>query len=154
ANSPKTLGFVEITSRRDLDNFGKIYAHSIRIGDNTPGWEITYAREFDMTNDSKHFPPLEKWEAKGDKPDVFGRWIGPADDMALPFYEGRMIGQFDFCTLCWVSGQGSAAVWADLSFHDKVFRPRALIGEKASRTEGNPHKKPKVLFRDIARNTD
>ena len=41
---------------RDLDVFRKIYAHSIRIGDNAPGWEITYSREFDMTNDSKHFP--------------------------------------------------------------------------------------------------
>jgi hypothetical protein len=153
-NSPKTLSLVELKSQRDLDIFRKIYAHSIRIGDNAPGWEITYAREFDMTNDSKHFPPLEKWEAKGYKPDVFGRWIGPDRDMALPFYEGRMVGQFDFCTMSWVSGQGSAAVWANLSFNDKTLRPRALIGEEASRTAGNPHKKPKLLFRDIARNTD
>ena len=76
-NSPKTLSLVELKSDRDLEIFRKIYAHSIRIGDNAPGWEITYAREFDMTNDSKHFPPLEKWEAKGYKPDVFGRWVGP-----------------------------------------------------------------------------
>ena len=49
-----------------------------------------------MTNDSKHFPPLEKWEAKGYKPDVFGRWIGPDGDVALPLYQGAMIHQFDF----------------------------------------------------------
>ena len=79
-NSPKSLSLVELRSQRDLDIFRKIYAHSIRIGDNAPGWEITYAREFDMTNDSKLFPPLEQWEAKGYKPDVFGRWIGPEGD--------------------------------------------------------------------------
>ena len=84
---PKTCGrtarspsFVELRSPRDLAIFRKIYDHSIRIGDNAPGWEITYAREFDMTNDSKLFPPLEKWEAKGYKPDLFGRWIGPDGD--------------------------------------------------------------------------
>jgi hypothetical protein len=63
-NSPKSLSLVELKSRRDLAIFRKIYAHSLRIGDNAPGWEITYVTEFHMTNDSKHFPPLEKWEAK------------------------------------------------------------------------------------------
>ena len=67
-NSPKSLSLVEIRSPRDLAIFRKIYDHSIRIGDNAPGWEITYATEFHMTNDSKHFPPLEQWEAKGYSP--------------------------------------------------------------------------------------
>ena len=111
ANSPKTLSLVELKSQRDLAIFRKIYAHSIRIGDNAPGWEITYAREFDMTNDSKHFPPLEKWEAKGYKPDVFGRWIGPEGDVALPFYQGRMIGQFDFSHEGLGEWPGRVAVW-------------------------------------------
>ena len=82
-NSPKSLSLVELRSPRDLAIFRKIYDHSIRIGDNAPGWEITYAREFDMTNDSRLFPPLEQWEAKGYRPDVFGRWIGPDGDVAL-----------------------------------------------------------------------
>jgi hypothetical protein len=89
ANSPKTLSLVELRTPRDLEIFEKIYANSIRIGDQAPGWEITYAREFDMTNDSKHFPPLEKWESQGYRPDPFGRWIGPDGDVALPLYEGE-----------------------------------------------------------------
>jgi hypothetical protein len=153
-NSPKTLSLVELKSERDLAIFRTIYANSIRIGDNAPGWEITYATEFHMTNDSRHFPPLDKWEAEGFRPDVFGRWIGPDGEVALPFYEGRMIGQFDFLTMSWLSGQGSASVWADLPYEAKSFRPKALIGEEASRTAGNPYSKAKVLFRDIARNTD
>ena len=153
-NSPKSLSLVELRTPRDLDIFRTIYANSIRIGDKAPGWEITYACEFHMTNDSKHFPPLEKWEAKGYKPDVFGRWIGPTGEVALPFYEGRMIGQFDFLTMSWVSGQGSASVWADLPFDAKCYRTKALIGDEDARTVGNGHFGPKVLFRDIARNTD
>ncbi len=49
-NSPKTLSLVELKSQRDLAIFRKIYRHSIRIGDDAPGWEMTYAHEFNMTN--------------------------------------------------------------------------------------------------------
>ncbi|MCI0462107.1 MAG: hypothetical protein L0Z62_34580 [Gemmataceae bacterium] len=94
--SPRSKSIPEVRTQRDLDICRKIYAHSIRIGDNAPGWQITYATEFHMTNDSKHFPPLEKWKSKGYIADVFGRWIDPEDEVALPLYEGRMIGQFDF----------------------------------------------------------
>ena len=131
-NSPKSLSLVELRSQRDLDIFRKIYAHSIRIGDNAPGWEITYATEFHMTNDSKLFSPLEKWEAKGYEPDVFGRWIGPDGDVALPFYEGRMVGHFDFSQKGWVEGKGSTAVWRELPFDDKVIEPQYLMAESTA----------------------
>lgn len=65
SNSPRTLSMVELRSVRDLQIFRKIYSHSIRIGDNASGWEIACAREFDMTNDSKHFPPLDKRRGEG-----------------------------------------------------------------------------------------
>ena len=48
-----------------------------------------------MTNDSKHFPALAKWEAQGYKPDVFGCWIGPEGDVVLPLYQGGMVNLFD-----------------------------------------------------------
>ena len=64
-NSPKSLSLVELRSPRDLAIFRKIYDHSIRIGDNAPGWEITYATEFHMTNDSKLFPPLGEVGGEG-----------------------------------------------------------------------------------------
>ena len=105
-NSPKSLSLVELRSQRDLDIFRKIYDHSIRIGDNAPGWEITYATEFHMTNDSKLFPPLEQWEAKGYRPDVFGRWIGPDGEPALPLYQGAMIHHFNPAFQQFESGGG------------------------------------------------
>jgi hypothetical protein len=152
-NSPKTLSLVELKSERDLAIFRKIYAHSIRIGDNIPGWEITCATEFHMTNDSKHFPPLEKWEAKGYRPDVFGRWINSEGDVALPLYEGAMIHQFEWSYQGWLSGLGSGSLWQFLPHHDKVIRPRFLISQDSARQNGNPHFHAKILFRDVARNT-
>ena len=40
-------------------------------------------------------------------------------DVALPFYEGRMIGQFDFSQKGWVSGKGRGAVWRDIPWEGK-----------------------------------
>ena len=133
-NSPKSLRLVELRSPRDLAIFRRVYDHSIRIGDNAPGWEITYACEFHMTNDSKLFPPLEQWEAKGYRPDVFGRWIGPNGDVALPLCEGRMIGQFDCFQKGWVSGKGRKAVWREVGFDDKRLDPQFLMSDAIYKT--------------------
>jgi hypothetical protein len=136
ASSPKTLSLVELRTQRDLDIFRKLYAHSIRIGDNAPGWEIAYAQEFNMTSDSKYFPPLEKWESQGYKPDVFGRWIGPKGEIALPFYQGSTINQFDFFQKEYVNTQGKVRAAQPIPFDHKRFAPRYLIGSES--LEQNP----------------
>ena len=74
--SPKSKAILEIQSARDLKILEKIYANSVLLGDDGPdGWGIEYAREFDMTNDSKLFPPRPKWEEQGYKPDEYSRWL-------------------------------------------------------------------------------
>ncbi|MFH2076655.1 MAG: hypothetical protein ABIJ57_15140 [Pseudomonadota bacterium] len=74
--SPRSLAILEIQSPRDLEILEKIYANSVLLGDDGPdGWGIRYAREFDMTNDSKLFPPRPKWEAEGYRPDEYSRWL-------------------------------------------------------------------------------
>jgi hypothetical protein len=77
--SPSSRAILEIQSQRDLEVLTKIYANSVLLGDQGPdGWGIQYAREFDMTNDSKLFPPRPKWEEWGYRPDEYSRWIkGP-----------------------------------------------------------------------------
>ena len=126
--SPKTLALLEIRSRSDLEILKKIYENSILLGDEGPdGWGIRYATEFHMTNDSKLFPPRPTWEAKGYQPDEYGRWIGPDGDIALPLYEGRMIGQFDFSQKGWVSGKGRGALWRELSWDEKTLEPQYLM---------------------------
>lgn len=217
--SPHSRAILEIRSERDLEILEKIYGNSVLLGDQSPdGWGIRYAREFDMTNDSKLFPPRPRWEEWGYRPDEYSRWIkgpwrpiealyaemgarppekgerrcaqppydrlsipradipegiilsrdatqfiretdipevtfteasgkplkikvgrgkdareieirGPA--IALPLYEGRMIGQFDFSEKGWVSGKGRSAVWREIPWDEKVVEPQYLLSLSA-----------------------
>ena len=56
-------------------------------------------------------------------------WLreGDVDDIALPLYEGRMIGQFDFSEKGWVRGTGRTAKWEEVPWHEKVLRPQYLM---------------------------
>ena len=226
--SPKSRAILEIQSTRDLAILEKIYANSVLLGDDGPdGWGVKYAQgDFNMTSDSKLFPPRPTWEAKGYRPDEYSRWLlgtwrpieelwlelgvdstrvvpaeveleewlfdsnaGPerrqaeaqfvhghllkpgdvartpwrlrcaqppydalpipradipagivlsreadawireedVEDLALPLYEGRMIGQFDFSQKGWVSGKGRSAVWRDIPWERKVLEPQYLM---------------------------
>lgn len=132
--SPNTRAILEIRNRRDLQILEKIYANSVLLGgQGQEGWNLEYVTEFHMTNDSKLFPPRPKWEEEGYRPDEYGRWIGPEGDVALPLYEGRMIGQFDFSEKGWVSGKGRSAVWRDISWDAKVLEPQYLMAQDVFR---------------------
>ncbi len=225
--SPNTRALLEIQSQRDLEVLEKIYTNSVPLGDSTHGrWNVRYGNEFDMTNDSRLFPPRPEWEAKGYRPDEYSRWLlgswqpierlwqeldidpsvsdptsvsldpllfntnataerreaqaiymhgsrlkpgdvastawktrcaqppydqlpiprsrlpagvvlsreGDAfireesiDDTALPFYEGRMIGQFDFSQKGWLTGKGRRAVWQEIPWRLKWIQPQYLM---------------------------
>jgi hypothetical protein len=152
-NSPKSLSLVELGSERDLAIFRTVYDHSVRIGDDTTGGEITYATELHMTGDSKHFPPMEKWETRGFKPDVFGQWIGPAGEIALPLYEGSMIHQFDFSYQGWLSGHGATSLWKYHRPDAKVLQPRFLISHREATANVPVLDQYRVLCRSVGRNT-
>ena len=49
------------------------------------------------------------------------------EDTALPLYEGRMIGQFDFSQKGWVSGKGRGAVWRNIPWESKQIEPQFLM---------------------------
>jgi hypothetical protein len=54
----------------------KLYSNGILLGDKSPdGWNIQYATEFHMTNDSELFPARWKWEEKGYRSDEYGYWL-------------------------------------------------------------------------------
>ncbi len=57
------------------------------------------------------------------------------EDTALPLYEGRMIGQFDFSQKGWVSGKGRTAVWRDIPWERKQIEPQYLLSLKTWQDE-------------------
>ncbi|MDE0124874.1 MAG: hypothetical protein OXN97_09900 [Bryobacterales bacterium] len=252
--SPKSRAILEIQSGRDLKILEKIYANSVLLGENgCEGWEIQYAREFDMTNDSQLFPPRPKWEAKGYRPDEYSRWLKgdwhpiedlwtelevdpekpvpaeleledwlfdtsagperrdaeakyvhghllkPGDvartdwavrcaqppydqlpvprvaippgiilsrdgtewiwfeeirDVALPLYEGRMVGQFDFSEKEWVRGKGRGAIWKAIPWEWKEIRPQFLMGLHEYIEQSEFLWRPKVVHMNIGSATN
>ena len=253
--SPKSRAILEIQSPRDLEILGKIYANSVLLGDDGPdGWGIKYVREFDMTGDSKLFPPRPKWEAKGYRPDEYSRWLKgdwrpigelwaemgvdpdrpvPAeveleewlldttadperreaearfvhghllkpgdvartdwavrcaqppydrlpvprvaippgiilsrdgtewiwegagiDGVALPLYEGRMIGQFDFSEKGWVSGKGRGAVWRGIPWDRKQIEPQYLMGLDHYCRSAKARRVPKAAYMRVSSTTN
>ena len=75
--SPHTGALLEIRSERDLRVLEKMYTSSVLLGDDSlQGWEIQYRQgDFNMTSDSKLFPPRSQWEEKGYQPDEYGHWL-------------------------------------------------------------------------------
>jgi hypothetical protein len=172
--SPFSTALVEIRDSRDVAILDRMYSRGVLLGDQSErGWGLRFQQgDFNMTSDSKLFPPLPKWEAQGYRPDEYGHWLkgdwrptadfdlpvsdlptharattitqrpgfvlsrdGTAairiediEDVAVPLYEGRMIGQFDFSQKGWVSGKGRTAVWRDIPWEEKQIEPQYLMG--------------------------
>ena len=63
--------------------------------------------------------------------------IEEIEDIALPLYEGRMIGQFDFSEKGWVSGKGRSAEWRDIDFENKILEPQFLMSYKDFLEQGS-----------------
>ena len=169
--SPKSKAILETSTQKDLDLIEKIYENSILLGDQSAlGWDIQHISEFHMTNDSKLFPPKDWWHEKGYRPDSYGRWmpsegkkpelsyrgerIGPDGDIALPLYEGRMIGQFDFSEKGWVSGKGRTAVWREIPWDSKIIEPQYLMCEKTYKNYKCDFSNLKIGFMDVTSATN
>jgi hypothetical protein len=179
--SPFSTALVEIRDPRDVAILDRMYSRGVLLGDQSVrGWGLRFQQgDFNMTSDSKLFPPLPKWEAQGYRPDEYGHWlkgewrpvtsfgspfsildpnaaaheraatittrhglilsrdgtqairIDDIEDLAVPLYEGRMIGQFDFSQKGWVSGKGRTAVWRDIQWSEKQIEPQYLMGFKS-----------------------
>jgi predicted ATPase len=153
--SPKTQAILEVRSERDLDVLTKLYANGVPLGDDSPGgWEIKYATEFHMTNDSKLFIPREKAEEAGYKPDGYGRWIGPKQDSLLPLYQGAMIHQHDFAFKGWLALGEKAPSWIPTPWPEKRLVPKFLVRAGDYPGAISPAARIRCGFRDIARSTD
>ncbi len=154
--SPKWLSVPEAKSSKDLELLEKIAKNSIRLDSFVERFELKFKREFDMTNDSHKFMLRDKAEVDGFHADEHGNWlrgnwiksdreehdsnyVRSADgaskisnedvtDVALPLYEGRMLGQFDIAQKGWIHGKGRRALW--LPVPDQRIRPQYLLNAK------------------------
>ena len=75
-------------------------------------------------------------------------------DVALPLYEGRMIGQFDSSQKGWVSGKGRGAVWRDVPWERKQVEPQYLMSRTVYRDETELAYAPKVLHMRVGSATN
>lgn len=98
--SPNTLSFMEFKSEMDLQICEKIYGDRPLLGDQVKGgWNVKFAREFDMTNDSHLFTSRRKLEEMGlltpeeDTRDPRVR-VRLWKDGYVPLYKGEYIWHF------------------------------------------------------------
>lgn len=154
--SPKSRAILEIRSRRDLEVLERIYDNSVLLGDDGPdGWGVKYAQgDFNMTSDSKLFPPREQWEAKGYRPDEYGRWIGPEGDVALPLYQGGMVHQMDPASARYAGGSGHAVSWEPIEWSAKRLEPQYLMAREHAEGGGVLPGRFRVAYRYIANPTN
>lgn len=148
---PDSLTLLEISHETDLRILEALQSRCTNLKDSAivRGFE----REFDMTNDSSRFVGRDRLEEQGYVPSRYGQWLlgdwqtGRADradwiesadgmrriainscrDIALPLYEGRMVGQFDFSEKQWHSGRGRTAQWNRQSGPGKTIGPQFLV---------------------------
>ncbi|MFX0094667.1 MAG: Eco57I restriction-modification methylase domain-containing protein, partial [Candidatus Hodarchaeota archaeon] len=151
--SPKALTFIEFLTQKDLEILETIYQHSefLCAYQNSI---IEYIREFDMTNDSKLFPPRSSWEEKGFQPTKYGYWTDSTGAKILPLYEGRMVGQFDFSRKSWIRGKGRSAVWQNIPFNAKRIGPQYLMDETTFLDSGKGKLGYKLGFLNVASSTN
>lgn len=153
--SPHSLAIVESQTPRDLAILEKLYNHTVLLGDQcSQGWQLQYAAEFHMTNDSKLFPPRPQWEAQGYRADIYGRWIDEQGNVALPLYEGRMVGAFDPSEKGWVKGKGRAAEWQKIPFATKRIQSQYLMAGETYQKEERVLRGNKVGFMGIGSATN
>ena len=74
--------------------------------------------------------------------------------VAVPLYEGRMIGQFDFSEKGWVSGKGRTAVWSEIGWANKQIEPQYLMLKAHVVGSGIGYDGPKVAYMRIASATN
>ena len=73
---------------------------------------------------------------------------------ALPFYEGRMIGLFDYSQKGWVRGKGRGAVWRDISWDRKQIEPQFLMDTDAYFSSKKSKPVPKTAYMRVSSSTN
>ena len=153
--SPISLTIIEPQTSRDLNILTKIYANAVLFGsEGEHSWQIRTAREVDMGHDIALFPPLSRWEARGYRSNSYGFWSNPEGEVALPLYEGRMVGAFDPSKKVWISGKGRVALWNDIPYSNKYLGPQYLFSSEIASNRIGKFGKTKIGFMSVGSATN
>jgi len=178
--SPDSLSVLEIRSELDLAVVDRMYNAGVSFSQQDDGWDLEYMREFHSADDSGLWKGRAWWEQRGYRPDLYGHWIkgdwrvearadtgvSAADgawisvqevlDVAVPLYQGVMIGSMTAAAAVYESGGGNRTVWRALDdAANHRLQPQFLIGLQTLRGPGSrwlPQRK--VLVRDISSTTN
>jgi hypothetical protein len=190
--SPKWLAVSEVPHGKDLTVLTKIRNNSVPLGASGADeavWNLKFKREFDMTNDSHQFVPVQEACQAGFRPDIFNNWIkgkwqsvdvtenrsllqsfasasrpnfvlgedrcsficlDDIQEVLLPLYEGRMIGQFDFSEKLYANGTGRTAEWLHNSSHINVLGSSEYDGKGKGKGEDDDDHNSKPDHRSIS----
>ncbi len=153
--SPETLSFLEFTNERELEIADTIYGDNPLLGDEGPdAWNVEFSQELNRTSDRQVFPPLSDWRDQGYAPASYGRWANDEGEIALPVYEGRMVGQFDFSKKGWVSGRGRGADWRVIPWNDKQMEPQYMMSENEYLRHDKVIRAPRITYMRVGSATN
>ena len=144
--SPGAGALLEIGSSREFALLERIFEHSVLLGDRP---EISYAREFDLTNHARLFIEPLRLQREGWTEDRLGRFVRGDSELALPLYQGVMVRQYDCAAAEYVGGKGSRADWRDLPLPEKRIRSRFLVLIDDVRRRCPAALAPRLAFRDV-----
>ena len=164
--NPNTGTAPVFRTRRDAEITRRIYERHPALVDRSDGnerkaWPVRYRRMFDMTNDSHLFRTAAQLDAEGFYP-VEGNHWKRGEDLYLPLYQGRMIGQFDHrANSVRVNPESTHNPYlseevSDEQHADPGFLPQSQYWVPASEVESalRGSRGYTLGFRDIARPTD
>ncbi len=147
--SADSFSILEIQSRRDVQVMSSLFSGKLLLGErSSAGWGVMYSREFDTTNDSKLFPPRDKWEKDGYQYDGLISWV-KGERHALPVYNAKMFEAWDFSASGWVSGKGRGSIWKSIGF-PKEFGPEYLMPVDVFLSRVSCGSAVKICFKDIS----
>lgn len=124
--SGNLLAVPEVRSKADVRLFTLIHKAHPQLSAKHPQWNVSFARELDMTNDRKLFLDRQALSRRHARP-VGSNWAASDGTVYLPLYEGRLIHQFDFCAKAYVSGTGRAAKWEPILGSAKTISPQFWV---------------------------
>lgn len=152
--SPTYLAIQEVSDLKDIEIRARTLAQALPMGSPTGHWNIEYSREFHITEDSHRFPPIDDWKARGYEPTIYGHYAHANGEKALPVYEGRIVGQFDYQVQNWVSGKGRSSVWAANPWTHRQSHPQYLMAARLYEGSTKRFGTPKIAVMQVTSATN